>query len=116
MTDEELEMTCFSLITSAGTAKSNYIQAIACAREGDYARAEELIAAGDEALVAGHEPHTRMVQKEAVGEKTDVSILLVHAEDQMATTETFKVMALEIIALYKRLDGQDAPQAAQDGE
>lgn len=101
MTDQELELTCFSIITSAGTAKSQYIQAIQEAREGNFEEAERLVADADQVLIAGHEPHTKMVQAEAAGEHTPVNILLVHAEDQMATTETFKVMAQEFISLYR---------------
>lgn len=34
-------------------------------------------------------------------------LLLVHAEDQLASAETIKVMALEIISLYKKLSLKD---------
>ena len=52
----------------------------------------------------GHEVHAQLIQKEAAGEKTPVSLLLLHAEDQMMGAEQFKTMALEMIDLYKRLD------------
>ena len=108
MTNEELEPTCFSLITSAGTAKSLYVQAMQAASEGDFEAAEAHIKEGDKALVEGHAPHTKMIQREAAGERTPVSILLVHAEDQMASTETFKVMAQQAIALYRRIFALEA--------
>ena len=114
MTDEELEITCFSLITSAGAAKSLYIQAMEAASEGDFEAAEAHIKEGDKTLVKGHAPHTAMIKKEAAGERTPVSILLVHAEDQMASTETFKVMAQQAIALYRRFFALEA-QLGKEG-
>lgn len=102
---EELELVCFQLITAAGTAKSNYIGAIQCAKEGKYEEAASLIEEGDKILRQGHEPHTDMVQKEAAGENVPLSLILMHAEDQMMSTEVFKVMAEEMIELYKKVNG-----------
>ena len=45
----ELQMTCFEIISYVGTAKANYVDAIAKAKEGDFDAAEELIKQGDEA-------------------------------------------------------------------
>ncbi|MDD3362803.1 MAG: PTS lactose/cellobiose transporter subunit IIA [Hespellia sp.] len=101
---EELELICFQLITAAGTAKSNYIGAIQCAKEGNYEEAENLIAEGDKILSEGHAPHTDMIQKEAAGEPVQMSLILAHAEDQMMSTEVFKVLAEEMIQLYKKVN------------
>lgn len=102
---EGMELICFQLITAAGSAKSNYIEAIQKAKEGFYEEAEKLIAEGDEMSKQGHLPHTDLVQKEAAGEDVRMSLLLTHAEDQMMSTEIFKVMAEEMIALYKKVNG-----------
>ncbi len=101
---EDLELICFQLITSAGAAKSNYIAAIQLAKEGNYKEAEKLIKEGDKLLIEGHAPHTDMIQKEAAGESMQMSLLLTHAEDQMMSTEVFKVMAEEMIELYKKVN------------
>ena len=39
----ELQMTCFEIISYVGTAKSMYINAVQKAKEGDFDAAEELI-------------------------------------------------------------------------
>lgn len=98
---EDMELFCFQLITSSGAAKSNYIEAMQKAKEGKYDEAEQLIVNGDEMMKQGHLPHADIVQKEAAGEKTQFSLILAHAEDQMMSAEVFKVVAEEIIALYK---------------
>lgn len=56
----------------------------------------------DELLSQGHGPHTDLVQKEAAGEDAKMSLILAHAEDQMMSTEVFKVLAEEMIELYKK--------------
>lgn len=101
---EELELICFQLITAAGTAKSYYIGAIQKAKEGLYEEASQMIADGDEFLKQGHAPHSELIQKEAAGEDFRMGLILTHAEDQMASAETFKVMAEEMIELYKKLN------------
>jgi PTS system cellobiose-specific IIA component len=102
---EGLELICFQLITAAGTAKSNYIGAIQKAKEGEYEEAQKLILEGDEMMKKGHMPHTDLIQKEAAGEGMPMTLILTHAEDQMAAAETFKIMAEEIIELYKKING-----------
>ena len=101
---EGLELICFQLITAAGAAKSNYIKAIQEAKTGEYDAAKKLIAEGDMLLQQGHEPHTDLIQREAAGENTLMSLILVHAEDQMMSTEVFKIMAEEIIELYMKVN------------
>ncbi len=102
---ENFEMICFQLITAAGGAKSNYIGAIQKAKEGAYDEAEALIAEGDELMKQGHEPHTELIQKEAAGEDLHMGLILTHAEDQMMSAEVFKVLAEEMIELYKKVNG-----------
>ena len=47
---------------------------------------------------------TDLVQKEAAGEDAKMSLILAHAEDQMMSTEVFKVLAEEMIELYKKVN------------
>lgn len=100
---EGLELICFQIITAAGGAKSSYIEAISKAKEGLFDEAEALIQQGDDMLKEGHAPHTDLVQKEAGSGESLITLILAHAEDQMMSAEVFKVMAQEIIELYKKL-------------
>lgn len=115
MDDQQLELVCFTLISAAGAAKSSFIQAIDEARAGKFNEADELIKQGEEYLLQAHAPHSEMVQKEAAGEHTEVNILFVHAEDQMATTETFKVMAEQFITEAREMAELKAELAALRG-
>mgnify|MGYP000124378788 CR=1 FL=1 len=114
--NEKFELSCFQIITYVGTARTHFINAIHCAKEGKYDEAAELIKQGDEAFSLGHnvhadllamdahEVHTSLIQKEASGEKTEFSLILMHAEDQLMSAEAFRILADEFITLYKRID------------
>ena len=41
--DEKFELACFQIITYVGTARTHFINAIQCAKEGKYDEAAELI-------------------------------------------------------------------------
>lgn len=102
--DEDMEMICFQIISCVGTAKSNYVNAIDKAREGAFDEAGALIKDGDEAYNGGHEVHMKLLQADAAGEREGgTPLLLLHAEDQMASAETCKLMAVNFIDTYKQL-------------
>ncbi len=96
---EGIELVCFKIIAAVGTARSNYIMAIQKARQGQYEEARQLIKEGEAEFVAAHQAHGELIMKEANGEKTDVCLLLLHAEDQLMSAETIKIVANELIDL-----------------
>ncbi len=104
---EQLELACFNIITHVGTARSAYIQAIQVVKnEGDYEKAEKMIKDGEKEFTEGHHAHADLLTMEANGELEGAPLLLLHAEDQLMSAEAFKIIADELIAIYKRLDGK----------
>ena len=102
--DEKFELACFQIITYVGTARTHFINAIHCAKEGKYDEAAELIKQGDEAFSLGHNAHADLLTMDANGEISNGYMLLMHAEDQLMSAESFRTLADEFIALYKRID------------
>jgi PTS system cellobiose-specific IIA component len=98
---EEMELISFQIISTVGTAKSMYMEAIQAAKAGDFKKANQLIVDGTEIFLEGHKAHAGLIQKEANGENVQFSLLLMHAEDQLMTTEMFKLVAVEFIELYQ---------------
>lgn len=98
---EEFELICMQMITNSGSAKSSYIEAIQKAKEGAFDEAERLMEEGDQFFSEAHGVHGNLLAQEASGEKVEFALILMHAEDQMASTEMARVMAGEIIALYR---------------
>lgn len=100
---EDLEKVYFTIISSVGTARSNYIEAIHKAKEGNFEEAEKLMKEGRDYFVEGHKAHGELITKEANGEGAPVSLLMIHAEDQLMSAEAFGILAEEFVSLYRQL-------------
>ena len=101
---EGLEMICFQIISSVGTARSSYIEAVRKARVGDFEGAEACIVSGQQEFLKGHVAHFELLQKETNGVPVGGSLLLIHAEDQLMSAEGFKIIAEELIENYRKMD------------
>ena len=45
-----------------------------------------------------------MIQQEASGNPVQPNLLLIHAEDQLMSAESFKILCDEFVDTYRRLD------------
>jgi PTS system cellobiose-specific IIA component len=112
MSDIELAM---SIIAEAGECKSLSMEAIRCAREGDFGGAAERMGEGGKALARAHSLQTDQIRKEMTGEgRAELSLLMVHAQDHIMGAVTARDFAFEIIELYKRLAPGPAAQEGSD--
>lgn len=100
---ENLELQCFQIISSVGSAKSSFIEAIHEAEKNCFDVAKQKMEEGTAFFQKGYEAHAKLIQLEAHGTVVNGSLLLMHAEDQLMSAETFKCMALELITCYQRI-------------
>ena len=100
---EGIELVCFKMISALGAAKSSFMEAVQEARLGHFEEARRCIEEGDKYHAEGHEAHFGLLQQETSGEPVQLSLLLVHAEDQLMNAEFLKITAEEIIALMNGL-------------
>ena len=101
---DELVRTSFQIIAAVGGARSSYVEAVAAAKAGDFERADELMKAGDESFLGGHDAHTSLIQREAAGDPVHMTLMITHAEDQLMAAESFKIVAAELIDVYRRME------------
>ena len=99
---EKMEEIDFRIIASVGTARSMYIEALECAKQGNFKEAHAKIAEADTIYAGGHDAHQDLLQLQGEGEEMPFDLLLVHAEDQMMSAECFKVMVIELIEIYEK--------------
>ncbi|MGA8943750.1 MAG: PTS lactose/cellobiose transporter subunit IIA [Thermoactinomyces sp.] len=112
-----LEEICFRIIACSGEALSLLMEALKKCRSHDYTGAEKSIDKASELLNQAHHAHTRLLTKEAGGEKIGYSILLAHAQDNMMNTLLAKTFTVEMMEMYKALkgcNGQDTDQHKSD--
>lgn len=99
MQDEEIKI-C-QMISGAGMAKSAYIEAVEKAKSTCFEEARQLVAKGDEYFTACHKIHAEMLSGNMGTLDRDLHFLIVHAEDQLMSAETVKILVEEIIDLYQ---------------
>lgn len=104
----EIEQASFKIIAAAGGARSSYIEAIHAAKEGDYKRADELVKEGEKQYLEGHDAHTGLIQQEAAGDPVNMTLIITHAEDQLMSAESFRMIAAELIDMCKRFGKTEA--------
>lgn len=100
---EGIELIAFEIISNVGMAKSLAIEGIREVREGNYEEAKKKLEECKTFMLEAHHAHADLIQKEVNGEKVEFSLLLMHAEDQMLSSETTITLANEIIEMYKEL-------------
>ncbi len=92
----------FQLILNAGNAKSKALMAIEFAREYKFDEAQNLLTEAQSDLHLAHKSQTTLIQTEAQGNKTEFTILLVHAQDHLSMAMTTFDTAQEFFYLYKK--------------
>ena len=100
---ESFETSCFGIITYVGTARTYFINAVQCAKKGNFEEAQELIRQGDQAFTEGHHIHADLLALDANGELNQSGLILMHAEDQLMSAEAFKILSQEFMDLYKEI-------------
>ena len=98
----KIEMACFEIIAQRGLRPQLLHRAIDLAGEGKIDEAEARVAEGEQFFLVGHAKHGEMIAQEACGDHIDPSIILIHAEDQLMSAETFKILAGKFIDLAKK--------------
>lgn len=98
----EIEQVVFSIILHAGDARSHALEALRYAREQKFTEAEESMAQAKTQLIAAHRIQTDLLQAEARGEKQEINLLLIHAQDHLMTAMLAKDLIEEMILMFKK--------------
>ena len=98
---EQLEMSIMNIIINAGDCKNHCYMALDMVNEGKYEDAEKEMGLANDALAKAHDSQTEMIQKEASGEKIELSLLFIHAQDHLMTAISEKTLIEQIIELRK---------------
>ena len=99
--NEELEEIAMTIIANSGAARSAAFEALQKVKNKDFDDAEALLKSADDSLQVAHEAHRKLLQLDAKGEVTSVSILLCHAQDHLMGSALAKDLIREMVFLYK---------------
>lgn len=95
--------TAMGLIAGAGDSQSYSMEAIMYAKEGDFNKAHDCIEKAKNAMVSTHDVQTDLIRGEMMGEKSEVTLLMVHAQDHLTTAMLLRNMATEFVELYEKI-------------
>lgn len=96
-----MEEIIMNLIVNGGDARSKAMMAIQSAKTGDIAKARELMTEASESLDKAHDYQTNLIQNEAAGNKVELSLLMIHAQDHLMNAMTVRDLAQEFIDMYE---------------
>ncbi|KAJ3615893.1 hypothetical protein Zmor_012216 [Zophobas morio] len=94
----------FGIVAMSGEARGLMMEAVQKSKMKLFDEANDLIRQSEDKLIEAEKKHMDAVVEEAQGIKHEFSILFVHAEDQLLTTQTLLLVAREFIELYKRIE------------
>jgi PTS system, IIA component len=100
---EGLELICFKIIAAVGEARNSYLNAYRFAKRKDITAAKKCMQEAAEFFNKAHQAHAELITQEANGDSVSVTLLLVHAEDQVMSVETLKIIAEEEILFAEGL-------------
>ncbi len=98
----DLEQVAFKIILYAGNARSYYFEALRLAREGDFFKAKELVNKAKQEIIEAHHCQSLLLQQEAGGHKTELSLVLIHAQDHLMNTILAQDLIQEMILMYEK--------------
>ena len=100
----ETEQIIVGLISSAGQSKSLAFEALKKVKTGEYNEARKRLAQAKEADLQAHTVQTKLIQAEmsGSGNKPEVGLLMVHAQDHLMTTLLLKDIISTLIDVYKK--------------
>ena len=97
----DLEEMALEIITNVGTARSMYVEAVETAKAGNFEEAHNLVAEGEKIFVNGHHAHADLVNAKIGVEELQYMFLVMHAEDQLMSAETLKIVCDELIDMLE---------------
>lgn len=98
----DIEMIVMKLVVNGGNARSTAIEALRAAKVGDFKKADELMEEADTILKEAHEIQTEMIQNELNGNKVEVGLLMVHAQDHLMNAMTVMDLCKEMIDILRK--------------
>ena len=81
--DNEMMTTATEIIFHAGNARKLVSDSFDCAEAGDYTQASRKLQEAEGELDAAHQIQTGLIRREAAGEQTQMSFLMVHAQNTL---------------------------------
>lgn len=101
---EELETIIFEIIGHGGNARALAYESLEKAREANYEESDRLMEECKQEMNMAHNTQTKLVQDEIRGTDIKISLLLIHAQDQLMTSMAEQALIKQMIEMQKELN------------
>jgi PTS system cellobiose-specific IIA component len=102
--DERIVNVAMQIILNAGDARNSAMSAMSSEMSGDKIKADEFLLEAKEYVKRAHLSQTEVIQDEASGNKMDISLLFIHAQDTLMTIKSEVSMIEKMIELNRKLE------------
>ncbi len=99
---EEMEKYVMELVVNGGNARSTAIEALRTARNGNFEEACQKMKEAEEIITQAHNVQTSLIQKELNGEKVEIGLLMVHAQDHLMNAMTVMDLVREMMEMLPK--------------
>lgn len=96
-----MEQEIFEIISHAGDSRGYTFEALTEARKNNFEEAERILIKAKDELGLAHNTQTKLIQAEINGQDIKMSLLMVHAQDQLMTAMSENNLVEEMIEMYK---------------
>lgn len=96
-----MEEEIFEIISHGGDARGYAYDALKEARMNNMKKAEEFLLKAQEELNLAHNTQTKLIQSELNGQSVKMSLLMVHAQDQLMTAISEKNLIEQMVEMFK---------------
>lgn len=97
------ETIIFAIILHAGNARAEAYAALRAAQDGNFVAADEHLKLAEAEVSIAHRTQAEMIQQEAQGEKIEVTLLFVHAQDHLMTAIAEKNLIENMVEMQKTI-------------
>ena len=102
MNKEEISRKGLELVAFSGEARTYYLEAVKAAKNKNFKESAKLIKQAEDSLIYAHKAQTDLIQKEAQGKYSEVTMMMVHGQDHLMTTILLRDILNTLIDIYRK--------------
>lgn len=107
---QNVEKSSFRIITYAGEARSQALEALSAAMDGDLIKADELLMKSEETSKLAQKEQSKLLNEELNGNKAEVNMLFVHSQDHLMASLLAQDLIKSMIIMAKNKQDSKSEQ------
>lgn len=102
---EDIETLLMQIISYSGDCKSSCIEALDLFKEEDYSQVNSKLKSAYNSLLKAKKIHAKLLSESVDSRTMQISLFLVHAEDQLMSAETIITLVRKFLEIIEKKEG-----------